>query len=95
MNQYLIPLNDDMYETIDDFILEQCTYYGDENNCKFKNLGWLWLRCTTMSRKRPVTLNLEACLNSAFCIVTKLHYYSIQIFTLSAKKIAITCGSLI
>ena len=34
MNQYLIPLNDDMYESIDDFILEQCTYYGDENNCK-------------------------------------------------------------
>lgn len=36
MNQYLIPLNDDMYESIDDFILEQCTYYGDENNCKFE-----------------------------------------------------------
>ena len=37
MNQYLMPLNDDMYKSIDDFIQEQCTYYGDENNCEFEN----------------------------------------------------------
>ena len=40
MNQYLIPLNDDMYESIDEFISEQCTYYGDENNCKSQKLSF-------------------------------------------------------
>ena len=45
MNQYLIPLNDDMYESIDEFILEQCTYYGDENNCKSQKTVIRWSNC--------------------------------------------------
>ena len=34
MNQNVQKLHDDMYDTIDDFVNEQCTYFGDENNCK-------------------------------------------------------------
>ena len=36
MNQALQKLHDDMYASIDDFILEQCTFHGDENNCKLQ-----------------------------------------------------------
>ena len=36
MNQNVQKLHDDMYETIDDFVNEQCTYFSDENNCKFR-----------------------------------------------------------